>query len=70
MKLVPVLCLAIACTACCRDRVLTQNHLWSEKQFIAAIDQDPNRQDRWIKKNISTDTYLVMNRDGIYVKRK
>jgi hypothetical protein len=68
MKLVPVL-LLVFITACCRDG-LTQRHFWNQKQFMAGIDQDANRQDTWIRKQISDDTFLVMDRSGKYLKRK
>lgn len=67
MKLVTVLCLAMIATACCRSR-LTQSHLWTDKQFIAAIDQDPARQDTWIQKEIGPDVFLVVE-GGKYIKR-
>lgn len=67
MKLVPALCLAIGLTACCRDG-LTQSHLWTQKQFIAAIDHDPGRQDTWIQKEIGSDVFLVFV-VGKYIKR-
>lgn len=69
MKLVPVLCLAMISLGCCTNRI-TQRHLWSEKQFIAAIDQNPNRQDTWVQKEFGTDLFLVVGPDGSYIKRK
>lgn len=70
MKLVPFLCLVMLLTACCRSRVLTQRHLWTDKQFIAAIDHNPDRQDAWIKKEIAPDLFLVVGQDGNYIKHK
>lgn len=69
MKLVLVLVLAMVSLGCCRDR-FTQRHLWSEKQIIAAIDQNPDRQDTWVQKEFGRDVFLVVGPDGNFIKRK